>query len=58
MDDEDRKTLAQLLENHSIETILEVYFEENCYGDVVKAVMGHVENRLYKLSKLEAIFKE
>jgi hypothetical protein len=57
MDEEDRKKLAELLENHSIETVLEVYFEDNCYGEVVTAIMNHIDSRLQKLSKVEEIFK-
>jgi hypothetical protein len=58
MDAEYRKKVKDLIEEHSIEDILEVYFEENCYGEVVQVVMSHVEAKLHKLSKIEEIFKE
>ena len=58
MDEEDIRQIKDLIEEHSIESIIEIYLQDNCYGDIVEAITTHINKKLELLGKIEYLFKK
>ena len=58
MDDDDKELIRTLIDTHSMESIVEVYVEDNCYEPLVKMIMDILAERLDKLTRLEEVFNK
>jgi hypothetical protein len=58
MNEADIQKIKDLIDEHSIEAIIEVYLQDNCYGDIVDAITTHLNKKLELLAKIEYLFKK
>ena len=52
-----KNQIKKLIEHHGIAEILNVYFEDNCYTDVLDCLTSHVSEKLERLAKIEGMIQ-
>lgn len=55
--DESKECISKFLSEYSINEILEVYLQDNCYSEIVEHITDHINTKLARLSKIEEVIK-
>ena len=50
--------IKKLIEQHGIAQILLVYFEDNCYTDVLDCLTNHIGKKLDRLANIEQVIEK